>query len=211
MVSICLSNYSDDEKKEIMSLWGKITFRIYGLFDKDSRNCVGDYVSLAGKIYNGLKFENAKKELENIGSSYPIEDIIGVLKGKNWYHDYSDQLKYILYRYEKHLVESDGGAISDITWGEIWSDTPANTIEHVIPKTYNDVFQKNWNLLNVNCQDDLDRYVHNIGNLTLLPPKLNSRLGQKSFKEKKKEYKNYTLRITKSIEKKNVNGEKKKY
>ena len=52
-VSIHLrEDLSDDEKSELLRKWENVTFRIYGLFDKDARTAVGDYVSLAWRIVN---------------------------------------------------------------------------------------------------------------------------------------------------------------
>lgn len=201
-VSIGLSNYSQGEKDELNSLWEKITFRIYGLHNKDSRNCVGDYVRLARNIYFTCAFDDAKKSLDSIGKDYPIATAVAELKGKPWYRDYKDQLKYVLFRYEEHLAKQNGTQISAQVWSQIWSDTPSKTIEHIYPETYTSKLQTNWPNPKVTCQEELDTFVHNIGNLTLLPPGLNSSLGQKPFRDKKAEYKRYGLRITDDVVKK---------
>lgn len=198
-VSIGLSKYSQTDKDELNSLWEKITFRIYGLHNKDSRNCVGDYVRLARKIYFNCESSDAKKDLEAIGQNYPIDTAITELKGKPWYVDYKEQLKYVLYRYEEYLAKKNGTQISAQVWNQIWSDTPSKTIEHIYPETFSTTLQTNWPNPKVTCQEHLDAFVHNIGNLTLLPPGLNSSLGQKKFSDKKVEYKRHSLRITDDV------------
>jgi hypothetical protein len=41
---------TESERDRLLEQWERITFRIFGLFDKDSRTKVGDYVRLAFKI-----------------------------------------------------------------------------------------------------------------------------------------------------------------
>ena len=202
-VSIGLSSYSQSEKDSLNSLWEKITFRIYGLHNKDSRNCVGDYVRLARDVYFNKEYANAYSELNKIGEDYPVETAISELKNKPWYLHYKDQLKYVLYRYEEYLAKQAGSQISAQVWNQIWSDTPSKTIEHIYPETYSYTLKKNWPSSSINSQDDLDAFVHNIGNLTLLPPGLNTSLGQKKFSEKKSEYARHSLRITDDVVNKN--------
>lgn len=198
-VSIGLSTYSKDKKDTLNTLWEKITFRIYGLHNKDSRNCVGDYVRLARDIYFGMTYTDAAIALNKIGSNYPVKTAIAELKGKPWYWDYKDELKYVLYRYEEALARQNGTQISSQVWNQIWSDTPSKTIEHIYPETFSPRLQANWPNPNIDSQEKLDAIVHNIGNLTLLPPGLNSSLGQKAFAEKKIEYARHSLRITDDV------------
>ena len=56
-----------------------------------------------------------------------------------------------------------------------WSHKDYKTIEHIIPKTDKSIIG----------------YTHTLGNLTLLPRTLNSRLGNKPFADKHKEYKKF--------------------
>ena len=198
-VAIELSRYSQEEKKELMDYWEKITFRIYGLFHKDSRYRVGDYVDLARKIYGGIAFSEAKNKLLAIGDSYPIADAIDLLRGNPWYSEYNDELKYVLFKYEEYLAEQNGAVISTEVWNQIWNDTPAKTIEHIYPKTFSEELQRNWPNPEVSSQEDLDAFVHNIGNLTLLPPGINSSLGQRAFSDKKEAYRRYGFRITDDV------------
>ena len=140
--------------------------------------------------------------MNRIGDSYPIDEAIKELRGKPWYWDYKDELKYVLYRYEEHLASETGASVSPEVWQQIWSDTPAKTIEHIFPKTFSPELLKNWPNSNIDSQETLDSFVHNIGNLTLLPPGINSSLGQKAFTDKCEEYKRYSLRITDDVVKK---------
>ena len=45
-------DFTEDEKAKILNRWEKVTFRIYGMFRKDARSAVGDYVRLAWRIVN---------------------------------------------------------------------------------------------------------------------------------------------------------------
>ena len=56
-----------------------------------------------------------------------------------------------------------------------WKDKDYKTIEHIIPKSDNNFIS----------------HVHTIGNLTLLPMKLNSSLGKKTFSQKNEDYKKF--------------------
>lgn len=202
-VAIGMSAYSQSEKDTLSALWEKITFRIYALHNKDSRNCVGDYVRLARSIFYGLSYNQAIIDLNNIGAYYPVETAVAELKGKPWYPEHNDELKYVLFRYEEHLSAITGAQLSSQVWNQIWSDNPYKTIEHIYPKTFSPELQANWPNPNVKNQDDLDKFVHNIGNLTLLPPGMNSSLGQSSFIDKKNEYVTLGMRINQDIVNKN--------
>ncbi len=105
-----------------------------------------------------------------------------------------------MYRYEMYLNRKNGTMISETTCKEIWSETSEKTIEHIYPKTFTEELNQKWQNENVKGQADLDKFVHHIGNLTLLTPGLNSSLGQKSFSEKKDQYP--SLEINKGIFKK---------
>ncbi len=63
----------------------------------------------------------------------------------------------------------------DILKLHYWKDEDYKTIEHIIPKTNRTFFS----------------HIHTLGNLTLLPQKLNSSVGDKPFSEKLKQYKKF--------------------
>ena len=44
------------ERKELLARWKKVSFRIYGMLNKDARTGVGDYVRLAHRTINGKNF-----------------------------------------------------------------------------------------------------------------------------------------------------------
>lgn len=61
------------------------------------------------------------------------------------------------------------------------SGTPATTIEHIHPKTYNE----KWKGKIGNSQEEIDGVVNRIGNPVLLPLGINSKAGQKNCRQKR--------------------------
>lgn len=183
-------HYAKAERTEMLEEWEKITFLLFGLHRKDSRFRVGDYVRTARKITkNQITKDEAIKEIKLIADKFTIDDAITEIMGEDWYGSYDNDVKYLLYRYEEYLANERGEEISEEIWEKIWNATPANTIEHIHPKTYTE----KWKGKIGNNQDEIDLYVNRIGNLVLLPPGINSRAGQKVFSEKKKIYNSYHL------------------
>ena len=76
-----------------------------------------------------------------------------------------------MFRYEEHLSKKKGMKFSNDQWQKIWMASPSDSIEHVLPKSKASEKQK-----------------HRIGNLVLLPPKLNSKLSNKDPKSKADDY-----------------------
>ena len=112
-----------------------------------------------------MKEEDSKYEFPN------DKDLCEKLKEINFYgggHLSYDWCRLILYR------------LQDYNAGELSPMVEHFEIEHVMPYTYND----NWK--NV-PKADHDKWVNNIGNLTLVPSlNLNQQLSAKKFEEKKK-------------------------
>ena len=170
------------ERTEILNRWENITFRIFGLFNKDARTAVGDFVRLAWRIENQkLIGKDIMNDLAEIGSHYPIERAVECLEQANCYEGWGDELRYFLYRYEEHLAEEAGQNFDNEQWNRIWESSPSESVEHILPKSSE------------------KRYVHWLGNLILLPPGLNSRLGVSSPKKKQGEYTKTGLLIVQSV------------
>lgn len=77
----------------------------------------------------------------------------------NWY-TYRTLLKYTLYEYELHLLEAEGkGNTTKLDW----EDLKDSTIEHILPQSpeQNSYWTKLWS------PEDMERYLHDIGNLVL--------------------------------------------
>lgn len=185
------TDFSEQDRSEILREWENVTFRIFGLFHKDARTAVGDYTRLAHRIFNRdcRTKEEIVNELHSIGKAYPIKDAIRGLRGADWYNRREDDLRYLLYRYEESLAAAAGTAWKPSTtidqeeevWVRIWEATPATTIEHIYPQQPGD----GWHSLG---KDEHNRYVNCLGNLILLPPGVNSKALNKTFVKKKVVY-----------------------
>ncbi|MCF8131319.1 MAG: DUF262 domain-containing HNH endonuclease family protein [Deltaproteobacteria bacterium] len=81
-------------------------------------------------------------------------------KPSSWYSR-RHSLKYTLFEYEKHLLDSESkGQKPRITWADLSRDS---TVEHILPQTPKD--DSHW--LKVWSVEDINRYLHDIGNLVL--------------------------------------------
>jgi hypothetical protein len=176
-------------RKEILDVWERITFRVFGLHRKDARTGVGAYTRLAYNIctQRSLSPSDIKDAIEALGKDYPVKEAVRHLTGADWYNRREDDLRYLLYRYEEHLATAADKDKKDYTiheeerWMRIWEATPAATIEHVYPQQPGN----GWPALK---KDQIDRYVNRLGNLILLPPGVNSAALNKSFSKKKTIY-----------------------
>ena len=163
----------DDEKKQILRRWENVTFRIFGMCRKDARTGVGDYVRLSWSIIqNKLTADDIMSRLSEIGKSYPIEAAISdYVKEQDCYYWWGDELRYFLCRYEEFLAEEARQNFNNEQWNRIWEKRNAeDSIEHITP------------------QSTGEDHVHWLGNLLMLPPRLNSTLGKKTPEEKAEAY-----------------------
>ena len=170
------SGLEKDEKKQILDRWESVTFRIFGMHNKDARTGVGDYVSLAWRIFRQtLDFEGIMNELSKIGEEYPIGKGVDNLRETDCYKEWTEKLRYFLCRYEEHLSKESGQNFDNEQWVRIWEASAAKSIEHISP------------------QSKRNKYTRWLGNLMLLPPGLNSKLGDLEPSDKRKKYKNIGL------------------
>lgn len=166
------SDISDLDKRKILSLWEKVTFRIYGMLGNDARTRVGDYVRLAWKVVNEKpSAADISSEIKAIGQEFSAKDAVDSLRNENCYEGWETELRYFMFRYEEHLSKKKGMNFSNEQWEKIWMASPSDSIEHVYPKSKASERQK-----------------HRLGNLVLLPPKLNSKLSDKAAKDKADDY-----------------------
>ena len=172
--------------EELLSLWERVTFKIYGLLEKDARSKVGDYVRLAWNIQNNtLSVEDIRAGISEIGHDFKISSVVEEIKGTDRYTYWTTELRYLMFRYEEHLVKSQGVTYTYKEWERIWEKSPSDSIEHI------------WAQSTVP-----DEIKHNLGNLLVLPPNLNSSLQDKDFKEKREAYRNTGLLIAQEVAKK---------
>ena len=159
-------------RRELLAVWEKVSFRIYGLWDKDARTGVGDYVRLAWEIINeNLSPKRTRDRLLEIGSWHPIQGAIKRLQKNNCYSSWTDDLRYLLFRYEEHLAKERRKKVDNVQWELIWSKNASLSIEHIWPQS--------------EAPDDVK---HTLGNLMLLPPGRNSQLGDQAPSDKASSY-----------------------
>jgi hypothetical protein len=87
------------------------------------------------------------------------------LYNKNCYKDWSEELRYFLYRYEEFLATKAGQNVNQGMWNRIWGDDPSKSIEHIFPQSRGSDNPATKGI-----------YIHRLGNLMMLPPGVNSKL-----------------------------------
>ncbi|MBL7166916.1 MAG: DUF262 domain-containing protein [Dehalococcoidales bacterium] len=178
------SDFTEDEKAKILRRWENVTFRIYGMFRKDARTAVGDYLRLAWRIVNGKpSADNILEGLSRIGAGYPIAKAVESLRETDCYIGWGEELRYFFHRYEEHLARKAGQNFNNEQWNRIWESSAADSIEHIRPQSW-------W--ASIGFEPDPNE-VHRLGNLLILPPRLNSKLKDKSPGGKADDYRNTGL------------------
>jgi hypothetical protein len=173
------TDISEKQRATLLARWEKVSFRIYAMLGNDARTRVGDYVRLAWRITNeNLPVKEIDAELGEIGSNFTIEDAVNQLRNDNCYEGWENELRYFMFRYEEHLAKAQNLNFSNEQWEKIWMVSPSESIEHI------------WARSNAP-----DKIKHRLGNLVLLPPKLNSTLQDDPAKSKVGSYRKTGLLI----------------
>jgi hypothetical protein len=194
---------SEAERQKLLDQWERVTFRIFGLVGKDSRTKVGEYVRLGYKIttedIETRTYNQIMAALRELGHDYPVDKSVedGLLK-QDWYES-PDACRYLLWNYEEHLAKSAGaGATFDEQErSAIWKLRASDSIEHVHPQNPG----PGWagKMVGDDGEEPLERHVGRIGNLLLLPIRLNSEAKARPFAEKKQIYLKHNLRMVKEV------------
>lgn len=186
---------TEQERDKLLEQWERTSFRIFGLFRKDARTKVGEYVYAAKKIQNdsSANFNDLLKSISEIGDDFPIEQAVEELRKSNFYHGWQQELRYFFFRYEEHLLTKNGSHLKDSIWHEIWAANPNNTIEHILPQVKS---EPGWEHISDSKHKEL---VHSIGNLSLLSPPLQKEASNKCFAHKKIVYNKANLELFKNI------------
>lgn len=188
-IAIILRGFSDDDETSILDYWERTSFRVFGLCRKDARTAVGDYVRLAWDTLNDKDLSaqeiGARISTSSAGREHSIEWAVEQLKNENCYEGWEEELRYLLYEYEQHLAEQQGQNFSNEQWSRIWEASASDSIEHILPQS------KGSNERIKEGEEGI--FVHRLGNLLLLPPGLNSKLGDSDPIEKSEAYKNTGL------------------
>ena len=185
-IAILVRGFPESVQADLLQTWENVTFRVYGLGDRDARTAVGEYVRLAWSVINEkLKPAEIVKELEVIGEIAPVGDVVENLWKEPMYPGRAEVLRYFLFRYEEHLAEEAGQKLNASQWNKIWLEEPSKSIEHIKP------------------QSSGASYIHRLGNLTALPPGVNSKLQDLEPKDKTKTYQSCgllgTIEVAKAV------------
>jgi len=188
-VAILSAQHVDEgERQKLLDQWERVTFRIFGLFGKDARTKVGDYVKLAYRIVTNhietRTYNQILKELREIGR-------------KDFYES-PDACRYLLWNYEEHLATEAGvGATYDAQErSAIWKQRASDTIEHIFPQTPAESGPWTGKMKRSDgVAQPTQLHVGRVGNLLLIPAALNSEAKIRKFSEKKEIYKKHNLRM----------------
>lgn len=181
-VAIMLRGFDAKTERRLLEAWERVTFRIFTLGNKDSRSKVGDYGRLG---YDTLKSKlppsTVLDGITGLGEGFDIDDILDDDAWNDWYGGRNEEVRYLLYRYEEHLARKNGAKINESEWAKIWAADPARSIEHIMP------------------QSSGKAYVHGLGNLTMLPPNVNSSLKDKPPLAKAERYLECGMQATMAV------------
>jgi uncharacterized protein with ParB-like and HNH nuclease domain len=193
-VAIKLSGYNDDEKSKLLEQWERTSFRIFGLYNCDSRTGVGDYMDFVRIVTEeNINFKKAFDALISIGKKYDISKIDECFFERNCYNGWRDNLKYFFFKYEKHLCKKNKSKTSN-DWEVVWSEPIEESVEHIFPQTLNNQWKGK-----SGRGKKYEAYVHRLGNLVLLTPGANSQCSNNSFLDKIEVYKKQNLSIAREI------------
>ena len=168
------TSLNKEERKTLFKKWENVTFRIYGLFRKDSRSKVGEYTRLAWQMAqkNNLPANTLIKKTALLGKDYPIVEAVEELRETDCDKEWETELRYFFYRYEEHLSQEQGSAVSDDIWQQIWKVSATNTIERI----------------QLQSSKRQAEQIHRLGNLIILPAKATAKTAKKTFQQKREIY-----------------------
>lgn len=170
-IAIMLRGFDEQTEAMLLGAWERVTFRIFTLAGKDSRTKVGEYIRLGYDVLkNEMSADEILEALGDLAEGFDIDDIIDEGTWDEWYGGYNEEVRYLLFRYEEHLASISGMKINESQWAKVWAADPAKSIEHILP------------------QSSGKGYVHGLGNLTMLPPGVNSSLKDKPPEDKASRY-----------------------
>lgn len=188
-LAVLLRNFSAADEKAILRRWESVTFRIYGLAGRDARTKVGDYVRLAWMVLKeDLSSRAILEAITAIGEEFPIEAVVKELRNRDCYQGWTEQLRYFFFRYEEHVAARAGQKVNETQWIRIWGAEPSRSIEHIYPQSRGSADPSTSGI-----------FVHRLGNLTMLPPGINSKLQDNKPKDKVGAYSSSGLLLTAEV------------
>lgn len=177
----CHEKFSRNEFERTLRLVSVLTFRYTVIGNKNANVLERVYNTASLKVESG-EYETASDVFTTLKDVYPgDEEFVSDFSFKQLSVKRNAKcLRYILYRLEHAM----GGSKYDY-------EEDAGTIEHVLPQSAEvakDAFPDF-------SEEEHERFVHRLGNVTLLESKKNKECGNKTFEEKKGIYETsrYTL------------------
>ena len=194
--------FSGENKEALLKQWEHTSFRIFGLCRKDARTGIGDYVRLAREIYHStgddISFRNSLAKMKKMASKeFSAESAAQNLRLTSCYEGWEEQLRYFFYARERWLDAKQGNKYNSAVWSKIWAAEANNSIEHILPQ--NPSSDSEWMAMLDHAQVNPEDVTHRLGNLVLLPPGLNSKVGNQEFSEKVEHYSKVKFCITDEI------------
>lgn len=185
----------EEDREKLLEQWERTSFKIYGLFRKDARNKVGEYIRVAKRIRkdSDAGMDDLLKSISKIGGDFPIELAAEELQKHDFYNNWQEELRYFFFRHEEYLAKISGLQMKQAVWNDIWGSNLNKTIEHILPQ---DKSNTGWSHVTESEHQEL---LHSIGNLCLLSPSLNTEASNKCFNAKKEVYKKADLTSFKNI------------
>lgn len=198
---------NEKERTRVLDQWERVTFRIFGLFGKDSRHKVGEYVRLATQVNNretgASRYSEIMDSLRKLGAEFPIEEAVKEgLVGKDCYGDSPVMCRYILWRYEEHLAQKagKGATIDEDIRQEIWQLRSEDSLEHIFPQNPESGGPWDGKMRRDNGRrQPPGKHIGRIGNLLLLPQILNEEAKRKAFRRKKRIYEKHQMRSVQEV------------
>ncbi len=209
-VAIKSAEFLDESQVEnALKQWEIVTFRIFGLFGKDARTKVGEYIRVAEKIVNGSQGGSSYGELmaslRELGSDYPARDAAEEWVRERNAYERPETVRYVLWRYEEHLANKLGknATVDPSEREKIWKLRAIDTIEHIYPQNPEWEGPWEWQMKDKRGKRQyMSVHCNRIGNLVLLPQALNSEARRDGFLQKKEVFKRHHLRQIDEIVKK---------
>jgi hypothetical protein len=194
---------NEKERQELLKQWERVTFRIFGLYGKDARTKVGDYVRMAAKIVAedlGMRtYNQIMSALRSLGSDYPIDGAVteGLIR-KDCYEKSAEMCRYILWLYEEDLAWKlgAGATVDEHDRNAIWRRRASDSVEHIFPQNPGPEAAWGGKMRRAGGHEEpVDVHVGRIGNLLLLPIVLNQQAKARDFDEKRELYAKHNLRM----------------
>jgi len=162
--------------EKVLDLVEKYAFRVFRLQEKRSNTGQASLIRRGYELFHGEIDPNTmlNKIRRQLLRYSPDEEYRAAFElGKNWYQ--FSGLKYFLYEYEEYLEKGKG---VQLPWESAQKRDKKDTIEHILPQfPIFDYWTQRW------TQEQIQKYLHDIGNLTLTFD--NTSYGYKSFPDKK--------------------------